>query len=289
MFILSGAHTLIGNALLPYLRDSYQTCAIDHNRGSICDESFVGALMDEMRPYVFINCEELSDPAECEYRREEAYRINALAPGMIARFCKERNITMVQLSTAYVFDGASDRPYREDDPPRPLQAYGDSKLFGEQLIQESGCEYLIIRIADIYNAGNSPFKKCIDSFKKENTYRIPHEIISPLNSDDAAQMVLALLKVHAKGTFHCASDEAVLLSDFIREALILLKAQSSHIPDGDIWEINDDDYESPFESPRLRALDHRKSSLATGQTARGWRQSLVSFMQAVGYTDFFTS
>jgi len=288
MFILSGAHTLIGNALLPLLRDSYQTCAIDHNRGSIVDEAFVGALMDEIRPDVFINCEELSDPVECEYRREEAYRINALAPGMIARFCKERNITMVQFSSAYVFDGASDRPYTENETPRPIQAYGDSKLLGEQLIQESGCEYLIIRISDIYDAKNSPVKKCIESFKKESAFRILREIVSPLNSEDAARAVFALLKVHAKGTFHCASREAVPLSDFIRQALGLLKAQFSQIPDGDILEINED-YESLFESPRLRALDPGKSSSATGQPAPGWRQSLEAFMQAGGCSDLITS
>ena len=289
MFILSGAHTLIGNALLPLLRDSYQTCAIDHNRGSIVDEAFIGALMDEIRPDLFINCEELSDPVECEYRREEAYRINALAPGMIARFCKERNITMVQFSTAYVFDGASDRPYSENDTPRPIQAYGDSKLLGEQLIQESGCEYLIVRISDIYNAHHSPHKNCIESLKNESTFSIRREIVSPLNSEDAARAVFALLKVHAKGTFHCASRESVPLSDFIMKALGLLKAQSSHIPEGDIVEINDDDYESPFESPRLRALDPGKCSQATGQPAPGWRQSLEAFMQAGGCSDLITS
>ena len=88
------------------------------------------------------------DKAETE--EALATRVNGEAPGAMARAAAERNIPFLHISTDYVFDGAKDGPWAEDDPPAPLGAYGRSKLAGERAIAEAGGPHVILRTAWVH-------------------------------------------------------------------------------------------------------------------------------------------
>lgn len=88
------------------------------------------------------------DRAEAE--AELAMTINAAAPGAMARAAAARGIPFLHISTDYVFDGRPGRPWREDDSPNPLSAYGRSKLAGEKAVQEAGGGHVILRISWVF-------------------------------------------------------------------------------------------------------------------------------------------
>ncbi|HJS54418.1 MAG TPA: NAD(P)-dependent oxidoreductase, partial [Chitinophagaceae bacterium] len=87
-------------------------------------------------PQYFINCAAHTAVDKAESEKELAYKINADAPGIIARACQENNIHLIHISTDYVFNGTGSVPYKEDDATDPVNLYGDSKLQGEKKVME---------------------------------------------------------------------------------------------------------------------------------------------------------
>jgi dTDP-4-dehydrorhamnose reductase len=107
-------------------------------------------LFDRIAPDVVVNATAHTAVDRAEDEPELAFRANAEAPAELARLCAARGAAFVHYSTDYVFDGTARIPYREEDPTAPLGVYGASKLAGEQGIQASGAQHLILRTAWVY-------------------------------------------------------------------------------------------------------------------------------------------
>src|SRR5688572_22247652 len=114
-------------------------------------------LFDRVAPDVVVNATAHTAVDRAEDEPELAFRANAEAPAELARLCAARGAIFVHYSTDYVFDGTARIPYREDDPTAPLGVYGASKLAGEQGIQASGAQHLILRTAWVYATRGSNF------------------------------------------------------------------------------------------------------------------------------------
>lgn len=119
-------------------------------RADVRDAAAVTALFEEVRPQVVINASALSVPDFCETHREEAHLTNVTAVEQIARACEQHGSRFVHLSTDFVFDGRTDRLYRETDPPNPVNYYGLTKLEGEQRVAEICRSYAIVRVVVVY-------------------------------------------------------------------------------------------------------------------------------------------
>lgn len=121
------------------------------------DPASLLALVERVAPDVVVNAAAYTAVDRAETERDAAFRVNAEAPGELARACADRDALLVHYSTDYVFDGTGTRPYREDDPTAPLGVYGASKLAGEQAIRGSGARHLILRTAWVYAAHGRNF------------------------------------------------------------------------------------------------------------------------------------
>lgn len=116
----------------------------------LCVPGAFETLVDRVTPDVVINAAAHTAVDQAEEMPELAFRLNAEAPGEIAQACARRHVRLVHYSTDYVFDGGQAVPYDESQPAAPLGVYGASKLAGEQLVQASGADCLILRTAWIY-------------------------------------------------------------------------------------------------------------------------------------------
>ncbi|KRA77091.1 dTDP-4-dehydrorhamnose reductase [Lysobacter sp. Root667] len=110
----------------------------------------IAPLFQRVAPDIVVNATAHTAVDRAEDEPELAFRINAEAPGRIARACAMRGAPLLHYSTDYVFDGSGTRPYREDDATAPLGVYGASKLAGEREIAVSGTRHLILRTAWVY-------------------------------------------------------------------------------------------------------------------------------------------
>lgn len=133
-----------------------ETLALD-----ITDAEAVGNILDVNDIDVVVNCAAYTDVEKAEIDEENAYKVNAFAAGVIAGQVAKRNISLIHISTDYVFDGQSNTPYDENAVPNPLNIYARTKLDGERLIAASGCRHLIIRTAWLYSCGSRNFYNTI--------------------------------------------------------------------------------------------------------------------------------
>jgi len=123
----------------------------------ICARGTFAPLIDRVAPDVVVNATAHTAVDRAEDEPQLAFVANAEAPDELARLCAMRGATLVHYSTDYVFDGTSRVPYREDAATAPLGVYGTSKLAGEQRIQSSGAQHLILRTAWVYATRGSNF------------------------------------------------------------------------------------------------------------------------------------
>lgn len=110
----------------------------------------LGEAVRRLQPDIIVNAAAYTAVDAAEKDEAQAARVNAAAPQALAREAARSGALLVHYSTDYVFDGAGGTPYDEDHPPRPLSAYGRTKLAGEEAIRRSGCRHLILRTAWVY-------------------------------------------------------------------------------------------------------------------------------------------
>lgn len=162
--LLTGASGQLGTELYPMLSELGKVTAVDRNPGPLGSVSLdlgdllqTENLLNRQRPDLVVNAAAYTAVDQAENNRELAFRLNSELPACLARWSASRKSPLLHFSTDYVFDGSSDRAYREDDRGCPINVYGDSKLAGELAIQSSGCKHLIVRTSWVYSTHGNNF------------------------------------------------------------------------------------------------------------------------------------
>lgn len=161
----------------------------------ITDGEAVGRMLDAEDIDVVVNCAAYTDVERAETDEENARKINSFAAGVIAAEVARRNISLIHISTDYVFDGQANTPYDESAFPRPLSVYGLTKLEGERLIGESGCRHLIIRTAWLYSCGaRNFFNTIVDKTASLSEMKVvTDQVGTPTYAPDLAQAVFHII------------------------------------------------------------------------------------------------
>nr|HPJ71737.1 sugar nucleotide-binding protein [bacterium] len=118
--LVVGAGGMLGGMLLKVLARSRKTAGVDIGECDITSPEAVARNLDIYRPAWVVNAAAYTDVDGCEADPELAARVNGTAPGILALACRERGVGLVHISTDFVFDGRGNRPYREGDPPAPI-------------------------------------------------------------------------------------------------------------------------------------------------------------------------
>ena len=113
--------------------------------------------LEQRSPHIILNACAYTAVDLAEDHEDEAMAINAQLPALLAQQALQTQGVLVHYSTDFVFDGEKQTPYTEEDTPRPLSAYGRSKLAGEAAIERSGCQHLIFRTGWLMGARGQNF------------------------------------------------------------------------------------------------------------------------------------
>ncbi len=156
---------------------------------------------------IVVNCAAYTDVDKAESEAEKAYQINATAAGYLGQMAKKAGIWVLHISTDFVFDGQSDKPYVETDLPNPANTYGKSKLAGEQLLVESRCRHCIMRVEWTYGLhGNNFVSKLIEKAKGNKKLKVVDDQRgSPTATTEVAKVICKLLRKRPEGLFNFAS------------------------------------------------------------------------------------
>lgn len=169
----------------------------------------VMAAIRSARPEVIVNCAAYNDVDGAEDDIQQAFETNAFAVRSLARAAREAGAALVHYSTDFVFDGEADRPYTEDDQPRPRSVYASSKLAGEWFAADVPRHY-VLRVESLFGgpAARSSIDRILDALVGGREARVfVDRVVSPSYVEDVAAATRRLLAVEAPpGLYHCVNS-----------------------------------------------------------------------------------
>ncbi len=196
--VVTGVSGQVGGALLGRLGHHGEIIAADRAILDLARPAEIAQGLDRLAPDIIVNPAAYTAVDNAEEERDLAMRVNGEAPGAMARWAAGRGVPFLHFSTDYVFDGSGQRPWREDDSPRPLSTYGASKLAGENEIRAAGGCFLIVRTSWVYAASGNNFLCTIARLARE---RKELRVVSDQSGapTSAAQIASVIADIVGKG------------------------------------------------------------------------------------------
>ena len=148
--LLIGANGQVGRELARVLPRVVEVTPLTRPQFDLTLPEGIRRVIRSFKPAVIVNAAASTAVDQAESEEAIARAVNTIAPAVMAEEAKKIGAALIHFSTDYVFDGTNTSPYREEDPPNPLNVYGRTKLEGERAIVASGAAHLILRTSWVY-------------------------------------------------------------------------------------------------------------------------------------------
>lgn len=257
--------------------------ALGREQADLSDPKSCSEAIKLFKPRAVINAAAYTAVDRAESQMELAYRINGDAPGVMAMACAELDIPFVHISTDYVFDGNGMERWHEIDIPHPQNAYGRSKLKGEQAIKVSGCAYAILRTSWIVSAHGSNFVKTMLGLAstREHLTVVGDQVGGPTCASDIAKTCIYIAErliddTRKSGVYHYSGQPDVNWCQFANTIFELIGSQTSARP------ILTTEYPTPATRPLNSRLDCSVIQNTFGISRPFWRDSLKEILEELG-------
>jgi len=268
MILVTGAHGQLGREFLASFQDrGVPWIATDRQDLDITDDDQVRRFVEIRDITCIINCAAYNNVDLAEQEPEACRAVNTLAPGHLARAARERGVPFVTYSTDFVFDGETDRPYVETDPPHPLSVYGRSKLEGEQAVLQSNPQALVLRTSWLFGAHGVNFvRRILELCESKNELRmVSDQVSAPTCTRDLVEATRLLLEAQASGLFHVSNSGVASKFEFAREIALAFGWP------GRLFPIDSKEFPAAAVRPAYSKLDTGKLEGATGFTPPPWQ------------------
>ncbi len=241
----------------------------------------VSRYLASRRPEVVLNAAAATRVDDLEAAPDLAIRVNALGPRNLATACRRLGLTLIHISTDYVFDGAKAGPYVEWDQPRPVSVYGLSKLLGEQWVREQCGDHFIVRTAWLYGVPGPNFVEAILARARSLPEGAELKVVNdqrgtPTSAGALAAQVLALAETRAYGTYHATCQGEATWYDFAREILARAGIGANLTP------CTTEEFPRPAPRPRNSLLDNRMLQILGLDLMPDWQTAFGEFWERHG-------
>jgi len=229
-----------------------------------------------------INCGAYTAVDKAEDDKENANSVNNLAVKYLAQISKENNISLIHISTDYVFDGTNHKPYTEDDKVKPIGVYGQTKLDGEDAIVEINPKNsIIIRTSWVYSSFGNNFVKTMLRLGKEKDSLgvIFDQVGTPTYAKDLAKSILDIIpkiKNDNVEIYHYSNEGVLSWYDFAKEIMRMAKLTCTINP------IESKDYPTPVKRPHYSVLNKSKIKEKFNLEIPFWKDSLDECLKTMG-------
>lgn len=241
-----------------------------------CEETVTHAILTA-EPTVVINCAAFTNVDHAESVSELADSINGYALRAIVDACNRCDATLVHVSTDYVFDGTATVPYTEMDVPNPINAYGASKLIGENIILKSCQKYYILRVQWLFGDGPNFIQTMLRLGKTNDVVRVVNDQFgTPTSTTSVSKAMINIVHhmpeygiYHFRNLNHCSWYE---YAQFIFQSEEL----SVHVDP-----VSSSAYSTLAHRPRYSVLNTSKWLYANLYTPKTWQADVLAYLSSI--------
>lgn len=240
-----------------------------------------------------INATAYTDVNKAEAEEDAAFKANALIPEALAIYALEKDIPFVHYSTDYVFPGDGDVPYKETDATAPLNAYGRTKLAGEQKIVAIGGKYLIFRTSWVYDHKGKNFLNTMLKLgaEREQLSIVSDQFGAPTYAPHLAKATLEILdsslsrwerganNTSPSGIYHLCNSGCTSWHGFANQIFKQAHAFGIALKVNEVKPISSTEFPTPAKRPFNSRLDCTLASKTFGVTMPGWEEGLSECMK----------
>ena len=219
-----------------------------------------------------VNCAAFTAVDLAETEREKCTTLNTLAPAYLATAIEKQGGWMIQISTDYVFNGKSHRPYLEDDTPSPDSVYGSTKLAAELGVSKFCKRSMIIRTAWLYSSFGKNFVKTMLRLgrEKETLGVVFDQVGTPTYARDLAKAIMHIIEKGIQpGVYHYTDEGVASWYDFTKSIHRIAGIDTCKVSP-----LHTEEYPTPAKRPPYSILDKTKIKQAYGLEIPHWEDSL---------------
>jgi dTDP-4-dehydrorhamnose reductase len=284
--LVTGISGQVGSATVKRLSSHATVIAADRALLDLTELDAIPRVFEKTAPDLVINAAAYTAVDRSEDEPEVARRVNADAPGVMAQWCANHAVPLIHFSTDYVFDGHGIRGWSENDAPRPISAYGASKLAGEQQIRAAGGCCLIIRTSWIYAARGTNFLRKIAALAKTNKELriVADQVGAPTSAALIAEGLHRMLEVglpffqakanEAHGLVHLAASGEASWHEFTTQIVQGLRSRGVFLSVERIVPIRTDEYPLPARRPLNSRFNLQRLMDVFGIKPPHWTEAL---------------
>ena len=235
--LVTGSNGLLGQKITEKIVDDKRFNLIATNRGAnkfpvttgyiyetmdILDRSQVKKVLQKYLPHAIIHTAAMTNVDTCHEQNDACWQLNVEATQSLASLCEEMGIHFIYVSTDFVFDGLNG-PYKEDDEPKPVSFYGESKLAAERITQKIKGDWAIIRTILVYGILKDMSRSNIvlwakGALEKGNPINVVNDQWRmPTLAEDLAEACLLAVEHKAKGIYHISGKDMMTIADLVRK------------------------------------------------------------------------
>jgi dTDP-4-dehydrorhamnose reductase len=278
---ITGSKGQAATSLLERAGPKLEVIEVGRPEFDLTDRTAVLAGLEAARPDIIVNAAAYTAVDKAEAEEALALRVNGEGAGHVAEAAQRLGVPLLHLSTDYVFDGALDRPYREDDPTGPTGAYGRSKLAGEKLVSARCQDSVILRTAWVYSPFGANFVRAMLRLNetRDEVGVVADQRGNPTSALDIADSLIAIAarvkddrSPGLRGIFHMTGSGEGTWADFAE--VVFREAEARGRRSTRVKRIPTSDYPTPARRPANSRLDNEKLARVYGFRLPDWRGSV---------------
>lgn len=274
--IVTGCNGQLGRAINLEWKDNQDIELVNTDVAEL-DITKIDKVMElarKVKPYAIINCAAHTGVDACEDELDKAYRINAIGPKNLSIAASETGAKIVQVSTDYVFDGNTDKPYVEFDKPNPQGVYGATKLAGENMVKDFSNQYFILRTAWLYGDGKNFVKTMLRLSESNDKVRVVGDQVgSPTSAKELARAISRLIFTENYGLFHATCEGSCSWAQFTEEIFRLAGKDTK------VEKITTEEFGAKAPRPAYSILENYILKLTDGYQFADWKDALAVYMR----------
>lgn len=276
--LVTGANGMLGQDLCPILEDDgHEVVETDVDKLDITNAEQVKKVLTDEMPDMVIHCAAYTNVDKAEEDLKTAELINVTGTENIAETCGKLGITLVYISTDYVFDGETVEPYTTEDLPNPINNYGATKYEGEEAVRSLCEKYYVVRTSWLYGHHGKNFVETMLALADRNEIKVVDDQVGcPTWTVELANGIVKLFS-KPYGTYHVCGSGFTTWYGFAKEIFKQYNRISPSPLGGEGWGVGlkpctTDEFPRPAKRPKFSVMDN-------GGICRNWQVALRDYLE----------